>query len=114
MSTLVANLEHAISFGPTGAVAAMHLDSFSLGFLGNQDIARASDIRHNDDTQKWDLWLAVEHCKAADYVLLDEAKGFDTYEGARKIEVQWLQNCRAMGYAPLSDQGKRILTLLRS
>lgn len=113
-SAVATDLQHVITFDPAGGVAAMHLDHFSLGFLGSQDIARASDIRHNSETQQWDLYIAESHDKNPTYTLVEEAKGFPTYDSARQIEVQWLQNCRSMGYTPLSAPGLRILSLLRS
>ena len=98
-----------IDFRPTGEVEAMHRDKFNLSFLGKQTIQRASDIRFNDDSQQWDIHLAV----AGEFVPVEAARGFDTYEEARKMEVRWLEMARLHDITPLSDEGTNLLRILR-
>lgn len=79
-------MEHVIVISPEGAVKSMHNDRFSLGFLGNQTIERASDIRFDEATQKWGIWFHVK----GQYVppQLPSHYGFDSYETARDHEVR--------------------------
>ncbi len=100
-----------IDIGPTGSVEAMHRDAFNLDFLGKQTIQRASDIRFDSDTQKWDIFLA--HGCTDEFVGVNEAKGFATYEEARKMEVRWLEMARLHSVSPLSSEGISILNVLR-
>lgn len=106
-----------VSFGPDGVVSAMHRETvLELGFLGNQDIRRATDIRFDRDTQSWGIWPA-DPDPGSDAFLpppCDAAKGFATYEGARDIEVQWLERCRLFDQEPLSESGLLILCTLRT
>lgn len=99
-----------VSFAASGAVSAMHRDSFPLGFLGSQRIERASEIIFDEVTQKWDLHVRV----GDEFVPVQEAKGFDGYEGARGMEVRWFEMARLHGVAPTSAEGIQILNVLRS
>lgn len=101
-----------IDFTKDGGVEAMYRDAFPLGFLGEQQVARASDIKHNQATQKWDIHLA-DPLNPEKFVFVREATGFDGYDEARKMEVKWLETCRLQGIVPLSADGRRILTVLR-
>ena len=100
-----------IDFMPEGTVEAMHRDTLNLGFLGRQSITRASDIRFNDDTQSWDIWLAEPG--RIEFVDVSEAHGFDSYEEARTMEVRWLELCRLHDLKPLTQEGRNLLVVLR-
>jgi hypothetical protein len=105
---------HVIDFFPTGEVEAMHNDKFDLSFLGPQRIYRATEIKFNEGTQKWaicepmttlDDWGAFAAYPGAD--------GFATYEGARMVEVEWLNEARLMGVQFDSQWGTAILYSIR-
>lgn len=106
--------EMVIDFDPSGGVAALHREGvLALGFLGNQDITRVTDIRFDVATQTWGLWPATSRdvfieppCEAA--------KGFASYEEARDVEVAWLERCRLFGREALSESGLLILDTLRN
>lgn len=87
--------EYVIDVGATGKVTALHNDQFSLSFLGAQKIQRASDIRFNEETQLWDIYLRDE--AGVEYQPTPALSGFDTYDGARTFEVQALNHIRKSG-----------------
>lgn len=111
---------HVIEFSPEGTAQAMHNDELSLGFLGPQIIERASEIKFNEKTQRWGIWLAREDCRWATAAPdagfnppAEGADGFGTYDGARTAEVAWLNQCRAGSVAPDSRAGLIILAGVR-
>ena len=99
-----------VSFEPTGGVTAMHRDAFPLGFLGKQRIERASEIVFDEASQTWDLHVRV----GSGFVPVSEARGFDTYDGARMMEVRWFEMSRLHGVDPTSEEGIKILSVLRN
>lgn len=109
MSALTSENIMVIDFSTTGGVEAMHRDSFDLSFLGKQSISRASDIRHNEETQKWDIYVALDD----NFVDVAQAHGFDTYEDARRCEVRWFELARLHSVPPTSDDGRNLLAVLR-
>lgn len=103
-----------IDFRPDGAVEAMHRDSFDLGFLGKQKIRRATDIRFDEAAQTWTIFLADCHADGPEtFTIVEEGRGFPTYDDARKMEVRWLEMCRLHGIHPRSQEGTALLTILR-
>lgn len=94
-----------IDFNQDGAVQSMHREGvLELGFLGAQHIVRATDIRFDADTQSWGIWpsdgndgFTPPPCQ--------EASGFRSYETARDVEVQWLEQARMVGVDPCSSAG---------
>lgn len=87
-----------IDFTDTGEVEAMHRDAFDLGFLGMQDIQRASDIRFHVPSQTWAI-----HLREGDsFVQVPPSwlSGFPSYETAREFEVKFLEQCRMLGLDP--------------
>lgn len=76
----------------------MHNDHFSLGFLGDQRIERASDIRFNNATQDWDIWFHVDG-KFVQPQLTSHSR-FATYEAARNHEVQVMNESLKTGALP--------------
>lgn len=102
-----------ISFDPSGAVEAMHLDTFDLGFLGNKQVSRASEIKFNETTQKWDILVPLEGQESQPVetwqAVVDGAKGFSGYEEARQVEVAWFNAARLEGVHPLSSRGRVLL-----
>ena len=91
-------MEHVIVVGQTGCVRSMHSDKFSLGFLGNQVIERASDIRFDNATQRWGIWFHIK----GDFMppALSSHKMFETYEGARNHEVRVMNESLKTGLPP--------------
>ena len=100
-----------IDFSPDGQVQAMHRDGFDLGFLGERSITRASDIKFNETTQSWDIWLMA---KGRNEWLSSNAQGFAGYDIARKVEVRWLDESRLEGVPPSSSRGCEILAQVRT
>lgn len=99
-----------IDFRPDGAVEAMHRDRFSLAFLGKQTVKRASEILFDEDSQKWDIHLA----QGDKFVRVEAARGFENYDDARKMEVRWLEYARLHDIEPTSEEGIKLLTVLRA
>lgn len=110
---------HIIDFSPDGQVQAMHNDRFNLGFLGNQSIERASEIKFNETTQTWGIWLhrGDHHVNFRDLTPFNPpvpgADGFTDYERARQVEVKWLNLCRRDNVSPVSDSGLKLLQQAR-
>ena len=102
---------HVISFSPTGEAQAMHNDKFDLSFLGRQSIERATEIKFFGVTQTWTITFPDDDGRH--YRWTKECEGFPTYEGARKIEVAWLNECRAAGLEPMSKGGLQLLRGIR-
>lgn len=102
-----------IDFSPEGGVEAMHRENIlDLGFLGDQSIRRATDIRFDDKTQTWGIWPAAP--QAGDFLPPPVGgSGFKSYEEAREAEVAWLERCRLFDREPLSDSGILILDIVR-
>ena len=88
-----------ISISPNGTVQSLYLDNMPLKALGRQQVERATDIAHNNDTQCFDVYLLP------DRHLTDSAKGFVEYEHARKFEVTLLNICRLAQVTPQSTLG---------
>lgn len=105
---------HVIDFTPQGTVQAMHNDKFDLSFLGSQSITRASEIQFDAATQRWAIWLPKPWPHVGgEYFVVPDGKGFHTYDGARQIEVKWLNACRLEGVKPMSTEGLAALKFLR-
>jgi hypothetical protein len=104
-------MEYVIDFTAGGVVKALHNDALYLGFLGDQIITRASDIRHDTATQLWGIHLAIGN---ENYMApRPQAAGFATYESARDFEVLWLNECRKRQVRPESEEGHAVATELR-
>lgn len=108
---------HVIEFTPQGTVHAMHNDKVDLSVLGKQSIERATEIKFCDECQTWGIYLP-EPAAAGEmqfkYVVDDSALGFKTYEGARQVEVEWLNRCRLENVSPRVYNGILILKKTRS
>lgn len=112
---------HVIEFTPQGTVHAMHNDKVDLGILGKQSIERATEIKFCEECQTWGIYLPPGDgntpAQSGDKfsVLVDDAaKGFATYEGARQVEVEWLNRCRLENVSPRVYNGILILKQTRS
>lgn len=105
----------SITIGPTGAAQSMYNDDFHIGFLGSVQVRRATEIVFNDSTQKWDIHYLqyTEVGEVQDTVSAPQLCGFDKYDEARRIEVAWLNQCRASATDPISPQGLHSLGSLR-
>ena len=111
---------HVIDFTPDGQAQAMHRDDMNLSFLGRQSIVRATEIKFNEDTQKWDICYPAmiaddfgESSPIGWWRGINHACGFATYEGARQVEVEWLNSCRLEGVQSDSERGLEILRQIR-
>lgn len=120
--------EHVIEFLPSGEVEAMYNDTMSLSFLGKQSIKRATEIKFREYEQDWGIYLERPSMGVRGYffpvVEVDPDRvgfcrvcpatvGFATYEGARQVEVVWLNKCRLTGTTPDSPDGLVILADIR-
>ncbi len=104
-----------ITFDPNGSVQAMHRDQFNLGFLGKQQIERASEIFFNEVSQAWGVMLPreVEGRRIFDQTC-DAANGFADYNDARAFEVEWLERCALEGLDPMTYGGIGIARDIRA
>lgn len=91
--------EIVININSSGAVSALHMDHFDLGFLGNKRIGRASTIEFDEQDQSFFVLVAGESAAPP------EVRHFSGYDVARKFEVEWLQACMKAGCRPYSEQG---------
>lgn len=110
--------ELVIDFLENGEAQAMHVDSFDLGFLGNKKVQRATEIKFNETTQSWGLYLPSDTRPGVGmepvYYPVGSAQGFPSYEVARQAEVLWLNVCRALGEEPNSDFGLGVIARIKS
>jgi hypothetical protein len=100
--------EIVIDIAPDGEATGMHFDQFDLGFLGDKDIQRASDIVWNKQSKWWEIIVAGQTEPVG-----HAACGFASYEEAREFEVKWFQECRKRREHPHSAGGNRIAAGLR-
>lgn len=100
-----------LDFNSDGSAQSMHRDEFNLGFLGRQEIVRASEIKFDTATQRWNILVPCE--STAEFICTDEACGFAGYDEARQMEVKWLDGCRLVGISPLSEEGRSLLRIYR-
>ena len=103
-----------ISFDEDGGVNAMHRDQFDLGFLGPQKIERASEIKFNETTQLWDIYLPIPVHDQFRWVTSPAAQGFTSYNVARAAEVAWLERAALYDTNPMSEVGLRCLNVVRA
>lgn len=102
-----------IAFDASGGVEAMCQENIlPLGFLGEQVITRASELKWDDMTQAWTICVATS-VEGQFFAPYPEAMGFPTYDDARDMEVEWFTECRRQGIHPQTDEGRAILQALR-
>ena len=87
------NNEILIDINGTGAMRALHFEDFPLLPFGEATIRRATDIKFNALTQRWDINL-LDHNEDKIPHHPDHLAGFECYETARGHEVRFLQECR--------------------
>lgn len=102
-------MEMVYDFAIDGRVEGMHTDKFSLAFLGQQSISRASDIVFNHATQLWDIHVLY----LAPAPPIEACSGFESYEVAREFEVRWFNTARRLEVLPMSSWGRAIALGLR-
>lgn len=109
------NARMIIDIGPDGAVMCMNREGvFDVGFLGNRSIRRATDIRFNETTQSWDIWVAAPaHGIEAFIKPSAPFSGFPTYEDARGHEVDWMEECLLQDYNPVSSEAADLMARMR-
>lgn len=97
--------ELVISIDSTGSARAMYSDDFNLAHLGEQEVARQTDILFDTGTQTWYIVYLHEglryHSTIPGFLAL-----FSWYETARSFEVSWLNECRLQGVSPISQEGE--------
>lgn len=103
--------ELVIDFAADGHVQAMHMDNFDLGFLGSKSVTRATEIKFDESSQSWGLFLPAT--SGDGWVKVQHGDGFASYEEARSYEVAWLNICRAFAYCPHSQDAVAVLWSLR-
>lgn len=112
--------ELVIEFAANGEVEAMHMDEFDLGFLGGKKVERATEIRFDEQSQTWGLFLPGGSLgeslvpEARQWLYVHHGAGFSSYEVARQFEVAWLNICRAEGLNPHDQSAQHVLKILRS
>jgi len=100
-------MEHVIEIGCNGNVAALHNDDFPLTFLGDMEVHRQTDIRYENG--KWNIHYIVDpKAKKPKFWTHKHLQGFASYNGARALEVRWLNQCRLEGVDPRDTRGQRI------
>ncbi len=104
--------ELVIEVGSTGRVAALHTDKFDLGFLGPKSIERQTEIRFNEETQKWDIHYLIPG-GYGDAVNTPALNDFAGYEDAREFEVRWVNACRLHQIDPAMHLGLGYASFLR-
>lgn len=102
--------ELVIEFTPGGHVAAMHMDTFDLGFLGDKEIKRQTDIPFNPVSQTWSIYYILDNGTPVSF---DPLRGFEGYDRTRKFEVMWLNECRLLGVCPVAEEGIDAAATLR-
>ena len=122
--------EMVIEFTEDGEVHALKRDEFNLGFLGKEEIGRASTIDWDEASQSWGINLKQHYqftdmqvspssgikpwkvrCESLKY---SECTGFDSYEEARDCEVRWIEHCQGANIDCMGDAGLAFLTTLRN
>lgn len=107
-------MELVVSISPNGGVRSMHDDRFPMGFLGPQRITRASDIRWNEEEQKWEIWWYVRDDEFEGFVEPSEPyRYFSSYEDAREFEVAIMNCSLRTGYHPCSNEMQQEAIFLR-
>lgn len=101
-----------ITFDPCGGAESLHIDQFDLGFLGKKHITRATDIRFEDASQDWTIYL-LDAQGNNPYLAWKGCKGFPSYEVARTVEVAWLNLCRLNETDPRAGDGHTYLNQAR-
>ena len=104
--------ELVIEIGCTGKVQALHSDKFDLGFLGPKSIERQTEIRFNDELQKWDIHYLIPG-GYGDAVNVPAMNNFEGYEDAREFEVRWVNACRLHSIPPECVIGLAYAAFLR-
>ena len=102
------NKEMVIDFTESGTAEALHFDEFPLGFLGEMEVRRASEILFNRNTQSWDVHVYGE---PYDPLLIKDFPGYDI---ARQFEVQFVQTCRKVRQYPQSRFCKFLAESMRT
>ena len=96
-----------IDFNPDGTVEMMQDDKIGLGFLGRQEVRRATEIKWNNTSQDWEIELLLYTSDGvpAGGQVVPQAKGFASYSLARAVEVKWLTMARAANVSPTTAEG---------
>jgi hypothetical protein len=106
------NKEILIDINGTGAMKGLHFEDFSLLLFGEGEIRRATDIKFNSRTQRWDINL-LDHDESIIPHHPDHLAGFESYETARGHEVRYLQECRLREFGIVSQAADDLGAQLR-
>jgi hypothetical protein len=104
--------EILIDIDEAGVMNALHFEEFPLPAFGIAHILRATDIKFNTTTQRWDINL-LDGNEEPIIHHPDHLDGFDSYEVARGHEVRFLQACRLQGISTVSQAGDDLGAQLR-
>lgn len=107
----MSNRELVIDFSAAGEVKAMHMDGFDLGFLGQKHVERATEIKFDEASQTWELF--VPGGLDGLWLIVENGRGFSGYETARNFEVAWLNVCRHKGIEPTEPWAEWALQAMR-
>ena len=120
--------EIVMSIDCAGKIKGLHFDEFDFGFLGSKAIDRASEIVFNSGTQSWDVIIrdslksgshqgqgSITYAMPSEIegYQVPESSGFDSYEIARRFEVDWLQGCKKRSVDIDSPEGRQLALELR-
>lgn len=101
-----------ITFDESGGAESLHIDQFSLAFLGKMHITRATDIKFEDATQDWTIYL-LDAQGENPALAWKGCKGLPSYDVARTVEVAWLNLCRINEVDPRDGEGHTYLNQAR-
>lgn len=107
------NKEILIDINGAGAMNSLHFEEFSLLPFGEAVIRRATDIKFNAASQRWDINLLDQNEDAIPHHP-DHLNGFDSYEIARGHEVRYLQECRLREIGIVSEAADNLGAQLRA
>jgi hypothetical protein len=105
--------EILVDISGAGAMHGLHFEEFSLTSFGNAQIKRATDIKWNERSQRWDIHL-LDHNENVVPHHPEHLAGFCSYEDARAHEVRYLQGCRLKGFSTVSAAGDELGNTLRA
>lgn len=105
--------EILLDINGAGALHGLHFEEFSLTSFGPAAIKRATDIKWNERSQRWDINLLDRDENVVPHHP-EHLAGFCSYEDARAHEVRYLQGCRTRKIGTVSAAGDDLGEALRA